>query len=732
MSDRVVQSYHDSDGMSRQAMRPYQCSWMAHWMRSSCKSAKQGCSHLSICYESEEVNHDARQHHFLSEPETVANISKHAKGFSEGAEAKTVNVIGESMIASSEKLRSDRLDCQSFPVSCFPEKTESIVAEKNAQAISHLRSHIDLESRCFPFSLGRNPDAETSSREYGLQPECISQHPEQPAKFDKFIGSSSTSVTKSLQDDFMRSASKIMPHGCNSSTPVQSTCYKLNSIIASKDQATTTNYPTNSMFLVHEKTINMPGGSKSSLSRQNNMALFPQDTSKSIQQHDFVGKQCQKMQDCTGIGFLPSQSIPQGLHSSKNLYLDCSSLRSFPCSKHNMENMRICSTMDSMEDPARGPTKFSQTTHHFMFGKKNSFDFSKGGQMLKESSISTKLKGKTFPELFSLCSDYGLPAQPGVKLQLLGGSSSSEGDKDVKRPAVNLNNESSADTDTMDMDSFWENHASGMASSPTNKCIELDEQSPTSQSVFALSGEEIGDKLMKANLPDINQELPSIAAFATSVDDRDTSTSRTQSFDVEHLLSHAEQSKILKSSASTDVFVKPDPSRRWVKPDPSSRWVKRLKLSPTSARGTKSSEMAEASSREKVHKFFSQSMKCSVTSSELTMGRCQGKEHAAFDQTALLLRNSESSSIDSKKESQDLKLSHPWIRRWCRNVVMSPPKKSKAVEFCEPQCSKAILKKVQKKHYPSLAAMALMGKAVSGFSPCEFSKRGSFVVWNSK
>lgn len=255
------------------------------------------------------------------------------------------------------------------------------------------------------------------------------------------------------------------------------------------------------------------------------------------------------------------------------------------------------------------------------------------------------------------------------------------------------------------------------------QCIELDQQSPTSQPVFALSGEETRDKLMKTNLPDINQELPNTAAYATSVDDKDTSTSRTQSLDVEHLLSHAEQSKILKSSIRTDIFVEPDPS---------SRWVKRLKLNPTSAHGTKSSEMAEASSHEKVHKLFSKIMECSITSSEPTMGRCQGKEQTAFDQTALLLRNSESSSIDSKKENQDIKLSHPWIRRWCHNVVVSPPKKSKAVEFCKPQCPKPVLDKAQKEHYPSLAAMALMGKAMSGFSPSEIRKMGSFVVWNSK
>lgn len=457
MSDRAAQSYHDSGGATRQTIQPYQSVWMAHWMRTSCKSANQGCSHLSICYESQEGNHDTKQH--ISRPEIVTNISKYGKGFSEVAESKTVNFVDESLIASSEKLRGDKLDCQPFSVSSLPQKREYDVAGKNGLSISCLRSQNDLESRCFPFSLGKGPDAETSSREFHLQPEHISQHTEQPVMFDKFVGDSSISFTKSHQDDFMRSTSKIMPHGCSGQrTLVQSMCRheeinKSNSIVALDNQATS-NYVSNSMIFVDGKTINMPGRSKSLLAR-------PNDTSKSIKQHDFFGNQSQKVQDCTGSGSFPSQSIPSRVHSSKKLYLGCSSLPSFPCSMHNVENMTTCSTMDPMEDLDRGLTMFPQTSHHFMFAKETNFDFSEGGQILKDSSITTKLKGKTFTEIFSLCPDYGLPAQPGVKLQLLGGSTSSEGEKDPKRVTVSLKNESSADTDTMDIDIFQQNRVYG-------------------------------------------------------------------------------------------------------------------------------------------------------------------------------------------------------------------------------------------------------------------------------
>ncbi|KAH7517798.1 hypothetical protein FEM48_Zijuj09G0102500 [Ziziphus jujuba var. spinosa] len=726
MSDRVVQSYDNSNRMTGKAAHPYQSAWMAHWMRTSCKSANRGCSQLSVCYESHEDNHDARQHHLLSGTEIVDSSSKYAKGFSEVNKGKTVNISNESPMSSSERLRSDRSDFQPLPVCGLPQKGESFVAEKIGQAsISHLRSQIDLDSRYYPFSLSRGdrypfsmlarspPDPDTSSRECHFQPEQL-------AKYDKFI----ESKRKVLEDDFVGSTSKIVPHGCNHRAPMQSQekINKINSILVSEDEATNTNYPSNSMILVHEKTINMARRSTNSLSRHNDVAL-PHDISKSIQQPHFLGKQRQRIPDCSGNGLFPSRSISSGLHGAKKLYLGRSSLPSLPCDLYNMEDLRICSTVNSMEDSARGQTKFSQTTHHFMFAKKTNFDLCEGGPMLKESSLPTKLKGSTFTELFSLCPDNEFPVQPGVKLQLLGSSASSEGEKDAKdfnTSAANLNNESSADTDTMDMDIFRENRVSGMASSPTNKCIELDPQSPTSQPVFPSTEEETRNNRVKTNLPDINQELPDLAAYG---DDKETSTSKTQSLDVEHLLSHAVQPKRLKSSARSDSYLEQEPS---------SIWVKRLKLSPTSACGTKSSEMAEASSHEKVNKFFSKIMNRSINNSEPPMGTCEGKEQTIRNQTAFLLRNSESSPIESKRENQDIKISHPWIQRWCRNVAVAPPKKSKAVEFFEPQCLKVMSNEVQQKHFPSLAAMALMGKAMTGFRPCEFTKKGGLVVWNCK
>lgn len=226
------------------------------------------------------------------------------------------------------------------------------------------------------------------------------------------------------------------------------------------------------------------------------------------------------------------------------------------------------------------------------------------------------------------------------------------------------------------------------------------------------------------NLPDMNKELPALPAPATSVDDKEASTSRTQSLGADHILAHAEEPVNSKWSPDTDGSLELDPS---------SRWVKRLRVcdSDSFAHGTKTSKMGKTSSNEKVNEF-SKIMKRKVTSSEFAQGRRPGKEPMELDQTAEFLRNGNSSSSDSVRKSQDITLSNSWILRWCRNRFATPKKKPDAMVVCEPQSSKMGSEELRKKQFPSIAAMALMGKAMSGVRPCEFRKRGALVVWDAK
>lgn len=471
----------DSDGVSKQAVHS---GWMAHWMSTSFKSTNPGCSRLSICYESQEDNHDPNKHHLLSGPEKLKGNSKYEEGLRGKSESKRVKIMDESPIARSDKLRSERLNYQPFPMFNLQRKGENVLARKNEQpSSSHggkLRSQTDDYSGYPLVSLGGSeknlrpmlqwvPDAETASRENLLQPECTSEYPEQVVNTVK----KSLPMTKSIQGDFMGSTSKIIPYGFDfGKTPARSICKgeeinQSNSILESEEQGTNTGYHSNSVLLVDEKSISSFFGKSRNLSRQNDLALLPHDPSTSRSQNpEFFAKQCHWIQDHTGIRLFPSENKSIELTKSKELYRGCISLPSLPCSIHDTEAPRTCTTVDSMEESSRGPKKLSRN-HNFLFTETTDFNLTKGGQLLKESMVSTKLKGKNSPDLICPDQDDGFPIKTGVKLQLLGSSTCSKEEKDArefKTSSVKLKNESSAETNTMDLDTLRRNHVSGIYS----------------------------------------------------------------------------------------------------------------------------------------------------------------------------------------------------------------------------------------------------------------------------
>lgn len=133
--------------------------------------------------------------------------------------------------------------------------------------------------------------------------------------------------------------------------------------------------------------------------------------------------------------------------------------------------------------------------------------------------------------------------------------------------------------------------------------------------------------------------------------------------------------------------------------DPGERWVKRLKLSSPnpSAQGTKSSNFAPC--QVKISKLFGGIPKISTTTPALEKSEESGK--------------SEENRKDNGKEASVS--SDAWIKRWLYTKCEA-----------ERQSSDVSLQ------LPSIAAMALMGKALAYLQPCEFRKRGSCTVWNIK
>ncbi|GAU42163.1 hypothetical protein TSUD_89620 [Trifolium subterraneum] len=225
--------------------------------------------------------------------------------------------------------------------------------------------------------------------------------------------------------------------------------------------------------------------------------------------------------------------------------------------------------------------------------------------------------------------------------------------------------------DTMDIDTLRENNLPG----------EVPLLNKDSQNSFTSQGATISSR----GIPNINEEP------------RESSTSRTRSLDLDQLFAHAKGSSSSLGSG------------------PSSRWVKRLKLSTLdSAHGTKSENIGETS-HVKSTNIFSKIMEGRKTNMEVeTVYHAEGQKVS-----------NEESSFTEAKETVGITLSHPWIQRWGYNGAACSKKRHESTEQHHPKSSNT-------RQFPSIGAMALMGRAMNCFNPSEFTIKGPVIVWNTK
>ncbi|KAF5751079.1 hypothetical protein HS088_TW02G00089 [Tripterygium wilfordii] len=722
MWKHILQSSNKSDDMTGKPLHPNKSVWMAHWTSTKCKSATPAHQQL-LHYEPKGDDHKTMSCPLSTRSEVSTDSSIHALDFKELVKVKTNNDTDDSLIISSKKSRTEifkpfpmfnvskdgRLDVKSDQTTLHHQRVVRLSNSPDSGFISSLggtEEKFSSQPVCAPHETGpssRGCDFQSEGRRY----------PEQWFIPVKTLGKDSSAASSSCHNDFTRSATKIVPHGINrSGTSVKSLLHgeeeinQSSSVVASKERFRNSDYNRHSSPFAEEKQIH---------NEPTLLVCNPSSSNNEVQ--DFLGKQRQNRTNDYGFGLFPSGSNSPEETESENLYHRCYSVPRFPCSVHDVETMRIRTAIDSMEESSTGPPLYSQTT------QKTDAKVSDGSQMFRESRVSTKYKGKMVGELLSLSPDFNFHFLRGVKLHALHSCTQIERKGNiggVETSAVQIRSESSAETDTMDMNPFRENHVSGMTSSLSTKGVL--QKSPKAQAATASAGEEIEDRLLNAKLPDMNPEPPALAGVASLSNDRDTSTSRTQSLNMEHLFSHAERRTNSKSSAYHDGLG----------PEPSSRWVKRLKSSACGSfdYGTKSLKMEEAFPQEKVHNLFGKMSERRIASPDPQMGKCRGKQPMLLDKTVVPLRNSGSSSNDLVGES-NITLSHPWIRRWCRRQATSPQAKAEAPVICEPQRSNAVAFEYKKQQCPSVAAKALMGRTMTRFQPCKFINKGPILFWNS-
>lgn len=210
------------------------------------------------------------------------------------------------------------------------------------------------------------------------------------------------------------------------------------------------------------------------------------------------------------------------------------------------------------------------------------------------------------------------------------------------------------------------------------------------ESTEVVPSREVGHGLLNYKLPDINLKPDA----ASSSENMSPSSSRSLGLETEKLVERVKQPKV-KYNSSVDEFPNADAG---------NRWVKRLKLSSSNCyiQGIKSSGFSSSSYHESRSKLFSGIPKSNTTS---------------------LTPNTETADAKGKA----LLLSHGWIRRWRR---IKSNENSQVMEAFE--SPKFAGEKLLKGQFPSIAAMALMAKALTCFQQCELQKKGSCIIWNTK
>lgn len=149
------------------------------------------------------------------------------------------------------------------------------------------------------------------------------------------------------------------------------------------------------------------------------------------------GEWFQEMQKFSGFRLLPSHSDTlEETEVNKSIY-DCHSLQKVPKCTHNVETMRICTTMDSVLDPGGSRPRFCQAIPSLRITKKTDVNL--------ENDIfrSTRILGDTPCDL---CNLYPFSGQDkrGLKIQSLSNFTNSEIKVNyVKVSEVTAKNESS-------------------------------------------------------------------------------------------------------------------------------------------------------------------------------------------------------------------------------------------------------------------------------------------------
>lgn len=523
MADSVVH-YNDSARKTERSMQSYHSAWMSHWTKKSYDAVGESRIRSSNSLAKEELDdYGTKEYQSTTNIETLSNTNGIFKGIEKKVETRTSEVANESLRMTSTAIRNENMEFRGFPTDTACRKGKRSSGLKYSQETCNqkvmrpqINHNLDFEEptpsirRSFIPSLNHMDSDEnnnTSSRDCHLDHD-VSQNENEPVKTLSLFGDSGFSMSRTWPVDFTASTSHVVQHGFDhgddraNSLPI----YVDGSASTSREQLQHTNlrflereYPRSSEILVCQEKIESQ--SKTDLPKdsclQQDKGLFWQISPSTKNNHSLAydGEQLQNIQNFAGFRPSQSQSKFSEVTRTEKLHHGYNSIPKFLRSVHDMGMMRIRTTVDSVVGVHTCHPKFSQTTHSFLITEQTDINLNKENETFRNS------RGSTYGNLFSNIHKLSLPSGHAKQGEFQRIHSVKEADfeenagnvdassrfrraeetslhdvealfnyedkgKNVEHDMVldmNLKNESSAETDIMELDEFEEkNQLSGM------------------------------------------------------------------------------------------------------------------------------------------------------------------------------------------------------------------------------------------------------------------------------
>lgn len=522
MSDSVVH-HNDSAPKTERSMQSYHpmqsdSAWMSHWTKKSYDAA--GLSRIR----SSNDDYGTKEYQSSTNMETLSNTHGIFKGIEKIAENRTSEIANESLRMTSTAIRNENMEFRGFLTDTANRKGEISSGLKftqetcNHEVMRPLVNHnLDFEEPTLSIRRISVPsllpmDSEennnTSSGDCHLKHD-ESQNENEPVKTLALFGDSGFSMSRTWPVNFTASTSHVVQHGLDHGD-VRENSHPINvdrSASTSKEQLQHTNlrflereYQRRSEILVCQEKIESQSKTElpedSCLRQDKGLFLQISPSTKNNHSRAFGGEQLQNIQKFAG--FRPSQSEAKfsELTKSEKLHHGYNSIPKFLNSVHDTGTMRICTAVDSVVGVRAGHPKFSQTTRNFFITKKTDINLNKENETFRNSIVS--VDGNLFSNIHNRSPPSG-HAKIG-KLQPIHGFEEADFEENAKNANassrfrrseetslhdvedlfnykedkgkkvehdmvldINLKNESSAETDIMELDEFEEkNQFSGM------------------------------------------------------------------------------------------------------------------------------------------------------------------------------------------------------------------------------------------------------------------------------